>query len=63
MDDFTVSNIERVVEVWVFADMYQLDGLSCMGSLLERGLCKDTVSQVLQEAEELSCPCHGLKRM
>ena len=57
LDDFTV-NIEHVVELWMLADMYQLDGLkfSCMGSL-EGGLCEENVSEILEEAENLSCPC------
>jgi hypothetical protein len=65
LDDFTVSSIDDVVEVWALADMYQLEGLkySCMGTL-ERGLCKENVSEILQEAEEgLVCPCDELKRM
>ena len=38
------------------ANMYQLEGLKyyCMGSL-ERGLCVENVSQILQEVENLSC--------
>jgi hypothetical protein len=45
------------------ADMYLLEGLKyvCMG-VLERGLRDDDVSQILQEAEDLSCSCEGLKR-
>ena len=65
LDDFTVSSIDDVVEVWALADMYQLEGLkySCMGAL-ERGLLsKENVSEILQEAENLVCPCDGLKRM
>jgi hypothetical protein len=64
LDDFTVSNIDHVVEVWALADMYQLEGLKycCIGAL-ERGLCKKNVSEILQEAENLVCPCDGLKRM
>ena len=63
LDDFTVS-IDDVVELWEVADFYQMEGLkySCMGTL-ERGLCKDNVSQILEEVEELSCPCDELKRM
>jgi hypothetical protein len=65
LDDFTVSSIDHVVEVWALADMYQLEGLkySCMGAL-ERGLLsKENVSEILQEAENLVCPCDGLKRI
>jgi RCC1 and BTB domain-containing protein len=63
LDDFTVS-IDDVVELWDLADMYQLEGLkySCRGAL-ERGLCEENVSQILQEVENLSCPCDELKRM
>jgi hypothetical protein len=63
LDDFTVS-IDHVVELWQLADMYQLEGLKCycIGSL-ERGLCKENASQILQEAEELSCTCDELKKM
>jgi hypothetical protein len=64
MDDFTVSSIHDVVEVWALADMYQLEGLkySCL-SALERGLCEENVSEILEEAENLVCPCDVLKRM
>jgi hypothetical protein len=63
LDDFTVS-IDDVVELWVLADMYQIEGIKlfCMGAL-ERGLSEENVSQILQEAEDLSCPCDELKRM
>ena len=63
LDDFTLS-VDNAVEQWQLADFYQLEGLkiSCMGSL-ERGLHENNVSQILQEAEDLSCPCDGLKRM
>ena len=65
LDDFTVK-IDDVVELWGLADMYQMEGLkySCMGAL-ERGLCEEHASQILQEvAEDLSCcPCDELKRM
>jgi alpha-tubulin suppressor-like RCC1 family protein len=63
LDDFTV-NIDDVVEVWGLADMYQMEGLkhSCMG-VLERGLSGDNVSEILQEVEDLSCPCDELKSM
>jgi hypothetical protein len=63
LDDYIVS-IDDAVELWQLADFYQLEGLkfSCMGSL-ERGLCEENVSQILQEAEDLSCSCDGLKRM
>jgi hypothetical protein len=33
-----------------------------MGAL-ERGLCQENDSQILQEAEGLNCECDGLKRM
>ena len=64
LNDFTVCKIGRVMELWVLADMYQLEGLkyACM-SALEKGLCKQNVHQVLQAAENLSCPCDELKRM
>jgi hypothetical protein len=62
-DKVSVS-IDDVVELWGLADMYQMEGLkySCMGAL-ERGLSEEKVSQILQEAEDLSCPCDELKRM
>jgi hypothetical protein len=64
LDSFTVSSIDHVVELWYLADMYQLDGLkySCMG-VLERDLCEENVLQILQDVEDMSCPCEGLKRM
>ena len=64
LDGFTVS-IDDAVELWVLADMYQLEGLkySCMLAL-ERGLLWDVnVSNILQEVEDLSCPCDELKRI
>jgi hypothetical protein len=63
LDGFTVS-IDDVVELWVLADMYQMEGLkfSCMGAL-ERGLSEENVSEILEDVEELSCPCDELKRM
>jgi hypothetical protein len=63
LDDFSVS-IDDVVEVWGLADMHQMEGMkySCMSGL-ERGLCGDNVSEILQEVENLSCPCDELKRM
>jgi hypothetical protein len=63
LDGYIVS-IDDVVELWELADFYQLEGLkySCMGSL-ERGLDEDNVSHILGEAEDLSCPCDGLKRI
>jgi hypothetical protein len=63
LDDYIVS-IDDAMELWELADFYQLEGLkySCMGSL-ERGLDEDNVSHILGEAEDLSCPCDGLKRM
>jgi alpha-tubulin suppressor-like RCC1 family protein len=62
-DDFTVS-MDDIVELWVLADMYQMEGLKyyCMGKM-ERGLCEENVSQILQEVEDLMCPCDELKRM
>ena len=64
MDGFSVS-IDDMVELWVLADMYQLEGLKlcCLGSL-ERDVCKEKdVSRILEEADELSCPCDELKRI
>ena len=57
-------SIDDVVELWELADFYQMEGLkySCMG-VLERGLSVDNASQILQEAECLSCPCDELKNM
>ena len=53
-----------MVELWVLADMYQIEGLKycCMGEL-EMHLSDDNVGQILEEVEKLSCPCDGLKRM
>ena len=65
MDGFTAVSIDDVVDVWVLADMYQMEGLKwcCMGSL-ERDLCKkNDASRILKEAEELSCPIDELKRI
>ena len=52
-DAYTVG-IDDVVELWELADVYQLEGLkwTCMGSL-ERGLCDENVSRILQETDEL----------
>ena len=64
MDGFSVS-IDDVVELWVLADMYQMEGLKlcCLGSL-ESGLCEENdASRILEEAEDLSCPCDELKRI
>ena len=64
MDGFSVR-IDDVLDVWVLADMYQMEGLKwgCMGSL-ERDLCeKNDASRILKEAEDLSCPCDELKRI
>ena len=64
MDGFSVS-IDDMVELWVLADMYQLEGLKlcCLGSL-ERDVCEEKdVSRILEEADELSCPCDELKRI
>jgi hypothetical protein len=57
-------SIDDVVEVWGLADMYQMEGLkySCMGGL-ERGLSEENVSEILEEVEDLSCPCDELKRI
>ena len=62
-DGYAVS-MDEVLELWVFADMYQVEGLklSCMG-LLERSVCEENVSRILEEAEYLSCPCDELKRL
>jgi hypothetical protein len=56
--------MDDVLELWVLADMYQMEGLkhTCMGAL-ERGLCKENVTEISQEVEDLSCPCDELKRM
>jgi hypothetical protein len=63
LDGFTAI-IDDVVKLWALADIYQLEGLkySCLGAL-ERGLCEGNVSQVLQEVEDLNCPCDELKKM
>ena len=63
LDGFTVS-MDDIVELWELADFYQMEGLkySCMGTL-ERGLSVDNASQILQEVEDLGCPCDKLKRM
>ena len=64
LDDFVIS-LDYVLELWHLADMYELEGLKfyCM-SALERGLfCSENVHQILQEAENLNCPCDELKRM
>ena len=63
VDGFT-ANIDHAVELWQLADMYQLEGLKhyCMGTL-ERELCEENVSQILEETEDLSCSYDGLKRM
>ena len=45
--------------------MYQMEGLKlcCLGSL-KRDLCKkNDASRILEEAEDLSCPCDELKRI
>jgi hypothetical protein len=63
LDGFTVS-LDDVLELWVLADMHQLEGLKymCMGAL-ERGLSEENVSEILQEVKLLICPCDELKRM
>jgi hypothetical protein len=64
LDGFTVS-IDDAVELWGLADMYQMEGLkySCIGAL-ERGVLSEAenISEIIQEVEELSCPCEELKR-
>ena len=65
MDGFSVS-IDDVVDVWVLADMYQMEGLKwrCLAGALERDLCEENdASRILEEAEDLSCPCDELKRI
>jgi hypothetical protein len=64
LDGFTVSSIDDVFELWVLADMYQMEGLkyACMGGL-ERGLSAENVSEILQEVVDLSCPCDELKKI
>ena len=44
--------------------MYQMEGLkyACMGAF-ERGLSDENVSDILEDVEELSCPCDELKRL
>jgi hypothetical protein len=63
LDGFTVS-IDDVVELWELADFYQMEGLkySCLGAL-DSGLSEENASQMLQEVEDLSCPCDELKSM
>ena len=41
-----------------------MEGLkyACMGAL-ERGLSEENVSDILEDVEELSCPCDELKRI
>jgi hypothetical protein len=41
-----------------------MEGLKycCMGAL-ERGLSAENASEILEEVEELSCPCDELKRV
>ena len=63
LDGFTVS-LDDVLELWVLADMHQLEGLKymCMGAL-EMGLSEENVSEIWQEVEDLMCPCDELKKM
>jgi hypothetical protein len=63
LDGFTVS-LDNAAELWGIADFYQMEGLKycCMGAL-ERGLSVENVSDILEEVEELRCPCDELKRM
>ena len=52
-------SIEDVVDVWVLADMYHLEGLKfCCLPSLERNLWEENeVPRILKEAKDLSCPC------
>ena len=63
LDGFVVS-LDHVLDLWWMADFYQIDALkfNCMGAL-ERGLCEENVHQILEDAENLSCPCDELKKM
>ena len=66
MDGFTVRSIDDVVDVWVLADMYQIEGIKfCCMSKLENHWSVDNVDQMLEEVLKLlSCPaCSGLKGM
>jgi hypothetical protein len=64
LDGFVVS-LDHVLELWYLADMYELEGLKfyCIGALERDLFCRKNASQILQEAENLSCPCDELKRM
>jgi hypothetical protein len=57
-------SLDDAVELWVLADMYQMEGLkySCMGAL-ERGLSAENVFEILEKVGDLSCPCDELKRV
>ena len=61
-DNFRIENVEDVIGLWCVADMYQIEGLkfSCM-SRIERCSSGECVFKVLEEAEDLDCPCEGLK--
>jgi alpha-tubulin suppressor-like RCC1 family protein len=63
LDGF-IAQIDDVVELWGLADMYQMEGLKycCMGAL-EMGLSEDNASHIVEEVEELNCPCDELKRI
>ena len=64
MDGFAVSRIDQIVEVWELADIYHLEGMKrlCLGTL-QRCLCHENVSEILQKIESLNCPCEELKRI
>ena len=49
------------MEVWQLVDMYKLEGLKYvyMGAM-ERGLCKENASEILNELDDFRCPCEGL---
>jgi hypothetical protein len=63
LDNFTVR-IDHALELWELADMYLLDGLKfCIMGALERGLCQENVSQILQEDKGFNCERDKLARM
>ena len=55
---------EQTLRNTVLADMYMMEGLklSCMGAL-ERGLCAENVSEIMEDVEKLNCPCDELKKI
>ena len=55
---------EQTLRNTVLADMYMMEGLkySCMVAL-ERGLCAENVSEILEDVGEMNCPCDELKRI